>query len=134
MDNSVSDDLQEAIETLKSAEKQKNIQEKIRDYEQGFEMLDQCLIDTEPNYQSRVKLVENLKKSYARAFLSQLPRCMEVDFGTWFDYMKVIFFKIDKEISEIENDDAILESNLKNFINLHVKQAVEILSRKIEKR
>lgn len=129
MKDNIPEEIQEALTILVEAEKNKNLIEKIRDFEQGFEIIDQYLEDIDKTNADLEVKIKKYKKSYARALLSQLPICMSVDVTTWFDYTKILMFKIKDEIEEIEKENPKLKENRKNFIDIWRKEIIEILNK-----
>ena len=123
-------EIEEAISLLRDAEKTKNPKEKIRDFEEGFEIIDTYLKENPSIPEAILKRINNTKKSYSRVLLAQLPACMGVDIGTWIECVKIMAVYIKNEIEEVktevptlrDNEDAFLQLWKDEIINLLIKQ------------
>jgi len=119
--------LVDAVELLKSFEKSNDHSRRTRNFEDAFEILNTYLQDT-PDTSHR-KFIENLKRTYTRKLLEQLPSLSTLDIDDWFGYCKLLLMSVSNETEELSKENPHLRQNAKKFIAIWKEETISALQR-----
>ena len=120
------EDIQEAIRLLKQSEEVSDPVAKIKNFEEGIGLLD-CYLEETPNVVVEQSMrIQNLKMSYTRRLLAQLPNLMNIDILVWFDYFKVLAFKELPEVKANLEKNPELKENHKKFMKLWIADLIKL--------
>jgi hypothetical protein len=124
-------DLIDAVELLKSFEKLDYHSKRTRDFEDAIEILNNHLRATPDT--SHKQFIANLKRTYTRKLLEQIPSLFTLDIDDWFDYCKLLLMSVPNETGELSKEDPHLGQNAKKFIGIWKDEAIAALQRIAER-
>lgn len=131
MNQNLPPDLSEAVRLLESFEKSNNHFERTRDFEEAIEIFNDYLMDS-PDSPYR-KLIENLKRTYTRKLLEQLPSLSsDMDINDWFNYLKILLFSVSKETEDLSKKYPHLGQNVQEFLAIRREEVIAALQKDIE--
>lgn len=108
---------------LEEAEREVDHELKAHKLEEALIVLETCADDGTED--ERI-LIGNLRASYTRRLLAQLPSLRTVTGDEWFALLAVLV-KLDKEIREVAASDARLKENYVSFSRLWAAEALDAL-------
>lgn len=92
------EELVDAREAFKNAEKEKNPDKKSEELENGVDILD-SYIEEHPNAPGEIiEYITNLRRSYTRRLVEQLLLVNYIEFNTWCKYYIILFTRLKVEI------------------------------------
>ena len=106
-------DIAEARVLLERAERESDPEQETRHIEEALALLESA-DDPTPD---ESKLVANLRLSYARRLLTQMPRLKSVSFDVWLFYFNVLV-NLASEIEALTAADPILAANRQEFVGM----------------
>lgn len=113
--------LEEARELLQAAEAETDPAQKLASLEEALDLLD----DVEDAKDRAI--AGNLRRSYTRRLISQLFALRKADILTWFDYVRVLVFRLEAEVAEALEESPDLKARYDEFLGLWAVDAVEAL-------
>jgi len=132
MNRNLSPDLIEAMRLLEAFEKSKDHSERTRDFEDAIEILNGYLQDSQDS--SHRVVVVNLKRTYTRKLLEELPLLSGLDLNDWLDYSKILLLSVSNEVEELVKDHPNLRKNEQDFINIWAEDAIVLLEKVMKGR
>ena len=106
-------DIAEARALLEKAERESDPELETHHISQALILLDTCL-DDNASPDERV-LIANIRTSFARHFLSRLPKLKNLKFDIWWLYF-LILVKLHAEVAELAKSDQALCKNHDQFV------------------
>ncbi len=120
-------DLAKAVELLKSFEKSDDHSKRTRDFEDAIEILNSHLQAT-PNTLHK-EFIENLKHTYTRRLLEQLPSFFTLGIGDWLDYLKLLLITVSDETEELSKEDPRLRKNAYKFFAIWKEEVIRAVQK-----
>jgi len=111
-----------ARELLERAERMNIPHEKVAAYYESLCLFESCA--TESLTLQEQDLVTNLRRSYTRSLLAQLPAFMSVPPHDWVVFY-LLLFKLEQEVDSIIQEDAELRGNYIRFLGLGITPEYE---------
>ena len=108
---SVSADISEARMLLERAERESDPEQETRNIEEALFLLEQA--DDPTPEESR--LIANLRLSYARRLLNQVPNLKSATFEVWLFYFNVLV-NLASEVATLTRADPMLAANRQEFV------------------
>lgn len=95
--------------------------ESATDPERKFSLLEEALdlsddFAAEQSDQPSLTVVKNLRRSHLHRLIGQLTAMRHIEMGTWFNYLKLFFFRVQPEIQEIISADPALRLSYRAFL------------------
>lgn len=120
MKNELPEDILEGKRKLEKAERHINDSDKFsRLFLDGISYLNDALID-EDHSSSNCKLINNLKATYIKKLLENLPTLKIDDFSSWCNYLYILLsLEISNEIEDIYETNPQLRNNRNSFCELY---------------
>ena len=106
-------DIVKARMLLERAEREADPEQETRHIEEALLLLEMA-DDATPD---EARLIGNLRSSYARRLLTQMPRLRSASFETWLFYFNVLV-ELASEVEALTRDDPILASNRQDFLGM----------------
>jgi hypothetical protein len=116
MDKKLPDDIIEARKLLEKYEKSKDQDMRTNFFLEALERLKSY--EDEYPQSPHGKLIGNLKKSYLRKLLKELPMVPAENIGEWYGYVQVIL-NLAQTFENILNEEPALKEDLVNFIEIY---------------
>jgi hypothetical protein len=120
-------DLMEALDFLKSFEKSNDHSKRTRYFEDAIEILNNHLQDT-PETLHKV-FIENLKLTYTRKLLEQLPLLSTLDIDDWTKYLMLLIQSVPNETEALSKEHSQLRQNKEAFIAIWINETIAALQR-----
>lgn len=110
------EEINDAIDLLKNLGKLPWSYHKLRagDFEQAIEALNDYLSQNPGS--PHTNYIENVKLTYTRWLLEQLPKHGSISFSEWLPYMRPLLFKAKKEIDIVIKRFPNLAENYRDFL------------------
>jgi len=109
---------------LEDALKSQNHIERVRDFEDGIKLLKEYLEDNPDS--SHKNVIHNIKVTYTKKLLEELPSLYSLDMDIWFHYFLLVL-SIATEIEETIAEYPNLEKNEEIFFSLWKDELIKIL-------
>ena len=106
-------DIAQARMLLERAERESDPEQETRHIEEALLLLEMA-DDPTPD---ETRLIGNLRSSYARRLLTQMPKLRSVSFEIWLFYFNVLV-QLASEVEALTRGDAILASNRQDFLGM----------------
>jgi len=123
-------DITEARDLLREFERIENHSVRTRKFEDALEILDAYL--PEDNAQAG-RIAANLRRTYTRKLLEQLPSLHSLDIDDWFSYSVLLLTKLKNEVNAICSEDKISEKVFDAFIKIWADEAIALIQRHFPK-
>ena len=128
MDHHIPSDVAKAVNILESWEKSRNHSERTRDFEDAIDTLNDYLMDDE--HKIIHSYLNNIKRTYTRKLLEELPHLPVLQKGEWFNYIKLLFLTVPDEVDAITKERPNLKESEINFLKIWGDELMEILRMK----
>ena len=115
-------DLVEAVQFLKFFEESSVHTKRTRAFEDAIEIFNSHLQDAPDT--SHKLFIKNLKRTYTRKLLEQLPSFFTLDIYDWFGYCKLLLISVQNESEEIGKEYPHLKQNAEKFIEVWREEAI----------
>lgn len=102
----------------------------MKKFEHALDLLDIYLPDNEKMGQ----LAINLRRTYTRKLLEQLPSLKHLDISNWFTYVLLLVSKLQNDVEHISTENAQLKKNFEEFINIWAAEVTKLLQNSIGKK
>lgn len=102
---------------FEKAEGETDPTQKLSFLEEALDRVDEFCIERASNSPEMV-IVDNLRRSHLRNLLVQLPSLRNIEVDSWFNYIRLFFFRVAPEIHAILVDDPSLKVTYRKFIDL----------------
>ena len=123
------EDIEDAREYFKRAEKENNPEEKYDCLEQALELLD-AYVDQTPNLSKEIKdYIKNMRGAYTRRLLQQLFSIKRPEFHVWLDYIVLLTSRLKNEMEIAIENDQNLKKNYDDFIKIYSKEFNMLIER-----
>jgi hypothetical protein len=106
-------DIAQARTLLEKAERESDSEHETRHIEEALVLLEMA---DDPTPQE-TRLIGNLRLSYARRLLTQMPKLESVSFETWLFYFNVLV-QLASEVEALTRADPALASNRQGFLGM----------------
>jgi len=106
-------DIAQARALLEKAERESDPEQETRHIEEALLLLEMADEPT-PN---EAQLIGNLRSSYARRLLTQMPNLKSVSFEIWLFYFNVLV-QLSSEVETLTRDDPMLAANRRDFLTM----------------
>ena len=120
-------DLTEAVNFLKSFEKSNNHSKRTRSFEDAIENLNSHL-EANPDTSHEV-FIKNLKLTYTRILLEQLPSLSALDIADWTRYLMLLMQTVPNETEALTKEYSQLRVNKEAFITIWIDEMIAILEK-----
>ena len=130
MKNKESPDIIEARELLSKFEQTQNHRERLRHFEDGIELLDQFAEDDPDSDEGKLAL--NIRRTYTRKLIEELPSLGALDIDDWFSYSLILLMKVQNNVGALCIEQPALKTNFDNFIKMWASEAINLFSRHIK--
>ena len=110
---SASAEIAEARALLERAERESDPEQETRHIEEALALLEAV----EHPAPGEIRLIANLRLSYARRLLTQMPRLKSVSFDVWLFYFNVLV-DLANEVEALTAADPILAANRQDFVGM----------------
>lgn len=120
-------DLKEAIEFLKSFEKSNDHSKRTRHFEDAIEIINDHL-EANPDTSYNV-FIKNLKLTYTRILLEQLPSLSALDIEDWTRYLILLMQTVPNEIEVLMKEHVQLKGAKDAFIAIWIDEMIAILEK-----
>lgn len=125
MPRELPEDVSEAIDLLSSFEKSNDHSQKTRDFADAIDILNDFLRHNPES--PHASYVRNLKVTYTRRLLEQLPKLATLNIDDWFSYSVPLLLNASGDVDAAINGNPDLEQNLKAFLAIWSDEAVRLL-------
>jgi hypothetical protein len=115
-------DISEARELLCSFERGEDHSERVRQFEDALDLLDSYLPDQDKSQAGRLAM--NLRRTYTRKLLEQLPSLQTLDLSDWVSYSVLLLIKVNKEADAICSEEKALKKSFDEFITIWADEAI----------
>jgi hypothetical protein len=115
------------LDFLKSFEKSNDHSKRTRYFEDAIEILNNHLQDT-PETLHKV-FIENLKLTYTRKLLEQLPLLSTLDIDDWTKYLMLLIQSVPNETEALSKEHSQLRQNKEAFIAIWINETIAALQR-----
>ncbi|MBU0734860.1 MAG: hypothetical protein KKG10_11990 [Proteobacteria bacterium] len=126
MNRNLPPNLIEARKLLETFEKSRDHSERTRDFQDAVNILNGYLQDSQDS--SHRVVVNNLKRTYTRKLLEELPSLSGLDLYDWFVYT-LLLSSVSNEVEELVKDHPNLRKNNQVFYNMWLKDAIPIIEK-----
>jgi hypothetical protein len=123
-------DISEARDLLRKFERTKDHSERVRHFEDALDLLDSYQAEQD---NSQVHLAANLRRTYTRKLLEELPTLNSLDIDDWFSYSVLLLTKLNKEADAICAEYKPLGIAFDAFIKIWANEAVALLQKRLAK-
>jgi hypothetical protein len=123
-------DIKEARDLLREFERTTNHSMRVRKFEDALELLDSYLPE---NNSQAGRIAANLRLTYAKKLLEQLPSLHFLDFNDWFSYSVLLLTKLKNEIDGICFEHKDSEDAFNAFIKIWANEAIALIQRHFPK-
>jgi hypothetical protein len=130
MKNQELPDITEARELLSKFEQTQDHRERLRHFEDGIELLDQFAEDDQDSDEGKLAL--NIRKTYTRKLIEELPFLGALDIDDWFSYSLILLMKVQNNVGALCTEQPALKTNFDNFIKMWSSEAIDIFSRHVK--
>lgn len=130
MKNQELPDITEARELLAKFEQTQDHGKRLRYFEDAIELLDQYAED-DPDSDEGC-LARNIRKTYTRKLIEELPSLRVLDIDDWFSYSMILLLKVKKNVEALCTEHPALKTNFDNFIRIWASEAIDIFSRHVK--
>ena len=130
MTNCEPSDITEARKLLREFEHIEDHSVRARKFEDALELLDSYL--PEDNSQAG-RIAANLRRTYTRKLLEQLPSLHSLDIDDWFSYSVLLMTKLKNEVDAICSKDKVSEKAFDTFIKIWADKAIALIQRHFPK-
>ena len=121
---SVSADISKARALLERAERESDPEQETRHIEEALLLLETADASTP----EEARLIANLRMSYARRLLAQMPKLKLVSFEVWLFYFNVLT-KLATEVEALTNADPALAANRQEFVSMWGPDALALVEK-----
>jgi hypothetical protein len=130
MINTEPSDITEARGLLRDFERIEDHSERVKKFEYALELLDSYLSDNEKSGQ----LAINLKRTYTRKLLEQLPSLKFLNINDWFSYALLLLTTLQNDVDYICTENKQLKKNFDEFISLWADEVIKLLQCRLNKK
>jgi len=124
MSNQVGKEIIEAQKLFWEFELTKDHFERVSKLEDALNLLDDCILDQD---ESQARIATNLRHTYTRKLLENLPAFYSLDIDDWFSYTKIFLTKLKNEVETICSEDTALQKLFNAFINIWANEAIALV-------
>lgn len=110
---SASADIAQARMLLERAERESDPEQETRHIDEALQLLETA---DEPTAEE-TRLIANLRSSYARRLLAQMPKLKSISFEVWLFYFNVLV-ELSSEVEALTSADAVFASNRREFLGM----------------
>ena len=122
---SIAHDIEEARALFERAESVYDPEHKARALQEALDLLDSCT--SEALSSDERTLVRNLRLSHTRRLLVQIVSLTSMEFETWFNYIKLLFFGLKSEVEILTIEDPDLRENYDRFVRLWRQELIDAI-------
>jgi hypothetical protein len=119
--------LTDAVDFLKSFEKANNHSKRTRSFEDAIENLNSYL-EANPDTSNKV-FIKNLKLTYTRILLEQLPSLSALDIEDWTRYLMLLMQTVANETEALAKEHLQLRVNKDAFIAIWIDEMIAMLQK-----
>jgi hypothetical protein len=121
----------EARELLSQFEQSDEHKERLQKFEEALDLLNSCIEENEGDRVGQVAI--NLKFTYLRKLIKQLPSLHALDIDDWSEYTLFLLQKVPKETDSICDEDQTMKRNYQNFIDIWSNEFIHLIKKKLPK-
>ena len=118
-------EIAEARKLLRQFELIEKHKERLQKFKEALDLLNSCIEENECAKASQVAL--NLKTTYLKKLLAQLPSLNTLDIDDWSAYAMFLLLKVQKDTEAIFEKDKTMESEYHKFINIWINEFIHLL-------
>ncbi|MEX0958522.1 MAG: hypothetical protein WDZ63_04490 [Burkholderiales bacterium] len=122
---SIAHDIEEARALFERAESVNDPEHKAHALQEALDLLDSFAAEARSTDERT--LVHNLRLSHTRRLLVQLVSLTSMEFETWFNYIKLLFFELKSEVEILTNEDPELRENYDRFVRLWRQELIDAI-------
>jgi len=121
-----------ARELLRQFEVLEEHKERLQKFEEALDLLNSCIEENECSKSCQV--ASNLKTTYLKKLIYQLPSLNTLDIDDWSAYIMFFLMKAQQETDAICDADKTLKSNYQSFISIWASEFIRLLENHLPRK